>query len=275
MLKFFEKLLLLFLWRYLDKQGRKKEREFFFSSLFDIGKKGLNIGSGGNVEQDGELFVMKHVAHRLKNESKQPVIFDVGANHGQYATELIKHFRDIDYTIYSFEPSAKSYAILQTNIAGNNRIHTFPFGFSNEEKEIKLFMAADNSAIASVYDRRLEHFDIAMDVQEVIRVTTLDTFCSQNNIGNIDFLKIDVEGHELEVFKGAAGMIKKGNIKYIQFEFGGCNIDSRTYFQDFFYLLRDKYYFYRIFRDGFSPITDYKEEFEVFNTVNFFLELKK
>ena len=49
----------------------------------------------------------------------------------------------------------------------------------------------------------------------------------------IDFFKIDVEGHEMDVLKGIGDKIS--NIKLIQFEFGGCNIDTRCFFQDFWY----------------------------------------
>ena len=50
----------------------------------------------------------------------------------------------------------------------------------------------------------------------------------------IDLLKLDVEGNELLALKGLSDSIEY--IKIIQFEFGGSNIDSRTYFQDFYYL---------------------------------------
>ena len=65
-----------------------------------------------------------------------------------------------------------------------------------------------------------------------------------------------------------------GNIEYIQFEFGGCNIDSRTYFRDFWELLHDKYNFFRIMPDGIVPIDEYSETLEIFTSQNFFLKLK-
>ena len=73
---------------------------------------------------------------------------------------------------------------------------------------------------------------------------------------------------------GAAQMLKKKKIQFIQFEFGGCNIDSRTFFQDFWYLLKDDYQFYRIVRNGLQPINGYSEALEIFMTINFLLELK-
>jgi hypothetical protein len=64
-------------------------------------------------------------------------------------------------------------------------------------------------------------------------------------------------------------------VKLFIFEFGGCNIDSRTYFQDFFYLLQDQYDISRIVRDGIYKIEKYKEIYELFRNSNFLAESKK
>jgi hypothetical protein len=55
----------------------------------------------------------------------------------------------------------------------------------------------------------------------------------------------------------------------IQFEFGGCNIDSRTYFKDFYELLSLKYRLFRLTVDGMVPIDRYHERHEQFTTTNF------
>ena len=90
------------------------------------------------------------------------------------------------------------------------------------------------------------------------------------------FLKVDVEGHELDVFSGAKDALRKGSIKNIQFEFGGCNIDTRTFFQDFWYLLTGYgYTLYRIMPDGsLYRINNYAEKLEAFICTNYFAEIK-
>jgi hypothetical protein len=108
-----------------------------------------------------------------------------------------------------------------------------------------------------------------MDITEEIKLTTIDLYCKKNNIEQIHFLKLDIEGHELNALNGAKNMIEKGKIDFIQFEFGGCNIDSRTYFQDFYYILKDKYKIYRILKDGIYELPDYKETYEIFITINY------
>jgi FkbM family methyltransferase len=143
------------------------------------------------------------------------------------------------------------------------------FGFSDTEATSNLFSEGEPSFLSSVYQRRLDHYGIDMNRTEEITLTTIDSYCAKNNIKKIDFLKMDVEGHELKILEGARKMIADGKIDYIQFEFGGCNIDSRTYLQDFFYLLKDKYDLFRIVKDGLYPIKAYKETYEIFTLVNF------
>ena len=85
-------------------------------------------------------------------------------------------------------------------------------------------------------------------------------------------LKIDVEGHELDILYGSLYMLRNERIKMISFEFGGCNIDSRTYFQDFWYFFKENgmWSIFRIAPSGYLvPIQQYKEIYEQFCTTNF------
>ena len=66
----------------------------------------------------------------------------------------------------------------------------------------------------------------------------------------------------------------KGCIGAIQIEFGGCNIDSRTYFRDFWNLLHEDYSAYRILKDGLWEITNYTERLECFCNTNYFFAHK-
>jgi len=103
----------------------------------------------------------------------------------------------------------------------------------------------------------------------------LDNFCEKNHIDFIDMLKMDVEGHEFRVLQGSKRMLENRKINYIQFEFGGSNIDSRTYFKDFYDLLKKDYTIYRVLADGIRPIGQYNEMLhEIFTTINYLAELK-
>jgi len=250
----------------------KKRFQKFFEYLLKSSLKGLNFGNGGNFYESGEINVLNIINEKLKtNESL--TIFDVGGNVGNYSKKLAEIF-DARATIHSFEPSKKTYEIfIETtkqfpNIIPNN------LGLSDKENHQLLFTNKDGSGLASVYQRKLDHFGIFMDMSEEIKLSTLDIYCKANKIDRINFLKLDIEGHELKALYGAKEMIDNKKIDFIQFEFGGCNIDSRTYFQDFFYLLKDNYKIYRILNDGLFEISSYKEIYEIFITVNY-LAIKK
>ena len=250
----------------------KKRFQNVFEYLFNISLKGMNYGNGGDFYESGELNVLKYINEKLNTE-KSLIIFDVGGNVGNYSKALSDFFQT-KATIHSFEPSRKTYEkFLETtkniqNIIPNN------FGFSDSEDYQLLYTNHDASGLASVYHRNLEHYGISMDKSEEVKLSTIDAYCKINNIDRIHFLKLDIEGHELKALEGAKQMIDSKKIDFIQFEFGGCNIDSRTYFQDFFYLLKDNYKIYRILKDGFYEMSTYKEIHEIFSTINY-LAVKK
>lgn len=248
----------------------KKKHQKLFEQLYQLSLAGMNVGGGSGTESSGEQSALELINQRLKG-TKDLIIFDVGANVGNYSNLLNTVFGD-KATIFSFEPSKKTFASLISNTSNLSNVKPFNFGLGDEDSQITLFTNADESGMASVYRRNLEHFGIEMNKTEEIEIRTIDTFCSENNIEHIHLLKLDVEGHEIKVLKGASSLLKAGNIDYIQFEFGGCNIDSRTYFQDFFYLLKDNYTIYRIVKDGLYEVEQYKEMYEVFITTNFIAE---
>ena len=84
----------------------------------------------------------------------------------------------------------------------------------------------------------------------------------------LDFVKLDIEGHELDARNGVGEALKF--IAVIQFEFGGCNIDTRTFWQDFWYFFKkNNFDLYRITPFGKIKIKKYREIDEFFSTSNF------
>ena len=119
--------------------------------------------------------------------------------------------------------------------------------------------------LASMYKRQcVEHAEPIR-----IKLDTVDHYCEERNIPRINLLKIDIEGNELNALHGAQRMLDEGKIDVIQMEFGGCNIDSRTYFRDFWNLLSAKYKVYRVLLDGVEEITEYGDILEIFFCTNY------
>lgn len=233
---------------------------------------GMNIGGGGDTKNSGEVYVLNYISKVYKS-TDDVVVFDVGSNIGDYAILLGKYF-NANSGIYCFEPSLASFNVLQQKTSGCKNVFLHNIGFGIKSEKIELFFDKLESGLASLYKRRLDHFNINMSKSEIVEINTIDEFCSANGIRHIHFLKMDVEGNELNILYGAKQMIESDSIDFIQFEFGGCNIDSRTYFQDFFYLLKDRYHIYRILKKGLFQIDTYSEKYEIFTTTNYLAQRK-
>lgn len=251
-------------------QGRPS-LQGFFGKLHTASLYGMNYGSGADYRFSGEGWVASWIAQNTQN---QPVItvFDVGANIGGYSRMICQTF-PAQTQVFAFEPSARTFAALSQNIS-DARVKRQNIGLSDAKATLPLFTPDPLSGQASVYEREVSHLDQKFVSVETISLETLDQFCADQGIDRIDFLKMDVEGHEMSVLKGAAGMLEKEAIRFIQFEFGPCNVDSRTFFKDFFYLLSPRYHLYRVLNAGLHPITAYKDSLEVFRTANYLAVLK-
>ncbi|HLQ78763.1 MAG TPA: FkbM family methyltransferase, partial [Terriglobia bacterium] len=83
-----------------------------------------------------------------------------------------------------------------------------------------------------------------------VSIITIDEYCRVHRIEYIHFLKIDVEGFELSVLRGARGMIADGKVEAIQFEFNEMNIIGRTFLHDFMDFFGNAYGVYRILPHG-------------------------
>ena len=194
------------------------------------------------------------------------VIFDVGANKGLWSLDINRRVPKAD--IYSFEPSSKAFEALSLNTKYCPNISIAKIGFSNIEGKSILYSESSGSGFASLSQRRVEHFGMSMNQSEEIQLTTLDTFSQK--LGMFPHLiKLDVEGYELDVLRGASIVLR--HVFVIQFEFGGCNLDTRTTFQDFWYFFKAiDFEIYRLTPAGLRRISSYKERDESYQTTNYF-----
>jgi len=233
----------------------------------------MNYGGGALIETSGEVWVLSEFVRPACAKLATPVIFDVGANVGDYSA--LVHRLIPSAKIYAFEPAGSVYEQLAKRCSTIANFEAFNFGFSDEEKSVDLHaytIEGQAVSLISSIDRRLPTQVVEVEVSDTerIQVRTLDSFCASEGIDRIHFLKLDVEGHEVAVLRGAQAMLDRGAISMIQFEFGPANIYSRTYFYNFWSMLSDTYDLFRIVPGGVVPITDYGEHLEVFLTTNYF-----
>jgi FkbM family methyltransferase len=262
--------------RILLRQSIKHPRlQRLWSRLHTTAIFGMNYGGGGLIESSGETWVLSEIAARACNEIDSPVVFDVGANVGDYSLCLRRFLPTAK--VYAFEPARSVYQQLVSTIVAahaGEQIKPYNFGFSDSERTAEFYsytVEGSEASVLSSIDQRLptQVLDVRTQRAEEIHVQTIDGFCEAEGIDRIDFLKLDVEGHELSVLRGAKRMLTKGLISMIQFEFGPANIYSRTYFYDFWSLLSNTYDIYRIVPKGLAPLNYYGEHMEIFLTTNY------
>lgn len=237
-------------------------------------------GSWVSLEKFSALQQGKGWAESIENEvncclsllSDDPkLIVDIGSNIGSYTETLLSKFPNSVY--FLFEPSKRNMEILSNKFYSFDNVYCSSYALSDETAVKNLYSNEEGSGLASLTKRRLDHFNISMDVVESVNTIRFDEFLSCDDIPDIpeiiDYVKMDVEGHELSVLKGFGSLIDK--VKLIQFEFGGCNIDTRTYFQDFWYFFKENNFSIYIItpEDGTKKVTSYQEAFEFFTTTNY------
>ena len=195
------------------------------------------------------------------------VVLDVGANIGAWTEEALRALPQA--SIHAFEPSEAAFAALSSALGADARVTLHRFALSDSNGQATLYANDPGSGIGSLTKRRLDHIGVEMSHEETIPTRTLESWSSAAGLGGADVLKLDVEGHELDVIRGAGRMLDE--VRVLQFEFGGCNIDTRTYFQDFWYLLTDAgFRLHRLGPTGLRAIPEYSEYEETFVTTNYF-----
>lgn len=178
-----------------------------------------------DIHSNGESHLLKQL--RLL---KPAVIFDVGANVGEYARLASLHCPSAK--VYSFEPVPDTFGKLAEAVKDNSQIATFPMGLFKERgfRQINIY---SSNAHSSLYD-----VDKVVSEVRTIHLSTGDHFMAEQTIRYIDLLKIDVEGAEMDVLTGFKKAFADQAIRVVQFEYGHLNIVSRQ-------LLIDHYDFFR------------------------------
>lgn len=234
----------------------------------------MGIGAGGSASWSGEKGLGRMLREHYAASGTPLCIFDVGSNIGQFLGEVIQPLvaARIPLHAHAFEPSPAAFHVLHAAFGNRADVSLNNFGLGREPGEFELFSNAAGSGLGSLSKRRLDHFGIVFNASEKVRIERLDDYCREHGIEGIDLLKLDVEGHELDLLQGGARMFRERRIAIVSFEFGGADIDSHTFFQDFWYFFRDNGAgrVHRLTPSGrLIPILKYKEIYEQFRPTIF------
>jgi len=227
----------------------------------------LGLGAGMGWQLDSEVAVALDCI-----QNAEPVVFDVGANVGDWSAK----YRSLKTAgkLFMFEPQP----FCQETILAKKIPHAelIKAAVGRERGSLTLYSSSATDGSASLHQRKDSFFEDRVYKEQTVNVIALDEFISERGIPFIDFIKFDIEGHELEAFAGLKNALANRKVNAFSFEFGGANINSRTAFRDFWNLLSPNYAIYIITPSGkLEAIPGYYEDFEYYRgATNFIAKLK-
>ena len=144
-----------------------------------------------------------HAKPFLKEDT---VVVDAGANIGTFsvfATNLAPKIH-----VYAFEPVDGTFQVLKENTKYYPDIVCVPFGLGDEVSSKNIFVSKDGRG-GSVLEDSLYNGNRQSKTKEEVKITTIDVFVAEKNLSRVDFIKIDTEGYEAKILRGARETIKK------------------------------------------------------------------
>ena len=136
------------------------------------------------------------------------VVLDIGGHFGYFSKEFARLYNGT-CSIHTFEPTTYNYSVLEKVSAKYKNIKINNFALSESEGEVVINIPVKKQGKIGP---GLAHFgdETSRDyISETIKTVTLDQYVESHGLTRLDFIKCDVEGAELLVFKGAQESLKK------------------------------------------------------------------
>ena len=219
----------------------------------------------GSMLTNGEQLVLSHLVR------SGDTVFDVGACRGQW-TQSVLQVRD-DIAVHAFEPIPSIFDGLQRSLKESSvSCHNIAMHDSSGPMQIFHYNASVNVEGMSSFYRRVEAEKQLGTSPAVVDVdsTTVDEFCERQGVDRVHVMKIDTEGAELAVLRGARQMLARGSIGIIQFEYGGTYPDAGITLRQVVELLWSHHYvIHRIVPKGLLRVLTWRDALENFRYSNY------
>jgi FkbM family methyltransferase len=242
----------------------KKPRKTLLRRLFRELERRVDFREGwenSNSETNGEHILLSKVLPKAR------LIVDVGANIGDWTQACLQLNPEVK--ILAFEASPETAKTFEIRFYENENVTFFNFGLGEKDGFFEFYDHGTNAESSGFYSRE---GSVGRKHDRVIRaeMRRLDSIEELRGADSIDFVKIDTEGSEMGVMRGATEFLENHRIRLLQFEYGGAWIDARLFLVDAFELLSSYGYLIgRICPKEIWWIDNYHSDLEKFKYANF------
>lgn len=176
----------------------------------------------GDIQRNGEAWLMSQLG------SNPSIVFDVGANRGSWTREALHRLPNA--TVHAFEPIPETFGHLAQALGDSPRVRINRLALSDRTRnDLKMWIEASDGTMSSATSRISE-----TSAEVVVPSMTGDEYIRASEIRQVDLLKIDVEGHELQVLTGFSQALADGRVDLVQFEFTLWSAIARRWLADYY-----------------------------------------
>lgn len=161
---------------------------------------------------------------RIRGHRQAGVVFDVGANVGQTSLYLLRYFPKAE--THAFELAGETARALALALAPYPHAHAHHLALGAKPGIARLSLQSCSESNSLAF-----HATAQTTAAEEVEISTVDAFCAKHDIGYVDVLKTDAQGYDLEVLRGAAGLLREKRIGFIYAEAGftGTRVDLQDF----------------------------------------------
>ncbi len=220
------------------------------------------------ITENGEAAVQRAVLIGTA-PTVELVIVDVGANVGDWTGQVLSaadQLRPSNLRVFALEPAGRTFGLLKRRLGQESRVTLVNKGASDAEGTATLHVPPDRAAGTS----SLHGESVGGPTSETVALTTIDSFCAGHGLDHLHLVKIDTEGHDLLVLRGATRMLSQRAIEVIQFEYNHRWVYARQFLRDAFELLQPLgYQLGKVTSQGIERYGAWHPELETFREGNY------
>lgn len=228
------------------------------------------------IATNGEAYVQAQVAAGVPSDQALAVC-DVGANEGQWTMSMLKAVHDSGrdgarMVLHAFEPVGTTRERLAANIRNMKTlgecVRIQPHAVSDVSGTAVMAINSESGGTNSLHPGPGRLAGENLQVETI----ALDAFVQANALPHLHLVKCDAEGHDMHVIRGAKGLLGRGRIDVLQFEYNHRWILSRHYLRDVFDFAADlPYSIARVMPAYIEVVPEWHPELERFFEANYLL----